>query len=127
MADPSETIFTVVSSIWYFVTQVGGLAVIWIIGIFLCYYRRDLPRTPRILIGTSLAIQLLLVVGTAIFLRLLTMTMDANGRTPENLNELFLIINSAASLLRMFAHGLLLYGIVGNFRRSPNWDAVAVE
>jgi len=127
MPEPSEVVFSLGSQLWIFFTQLGGVGVIWLVGLYLCYSRRDLPKTPRMLIAISLGIQLFSMFAMMVVSGVVVTFMDETGRSLRDMNWLFGFINYTQVFMKMLAHGLMLYAIFGNFRRRPNWDAMAVE
>ena len=127
MPDPSEVIFSIGSQLWLFFTRIGGVGIIWIVGIYLCYSRRDLPQTPRILIAISLAIHLFSSLLFMFVWPILIRVMNENGNATGNMNGLFMLMGTVSGITRMLAQGLMLYAIFGHFRRQPNGDRVAVE
>ncbi|WP_339910860.1 hypothetical protein [Symmachiella dynata] len=127
MPEPSEVVFSFGSQLWIFFTQIGGVGVIWLVGLYLCYSRRDLPQTPRMLIAISLGIQLFSMFAMMVVSGVVVTFMDETGRSLRDMNWLFGFINYTQVFMKMLAHGLMLYAIFGNFRSRPNWDAVAME
>jgi hypothetical protein len=127
MPEPSQVVFSLGSQLWIFFTQLGGVGVIWLVGLYLCYSRRDLPKTPRMLIAISLGIQLFSMFAMMVVSGVVVTFMDETGRSLRDMNWLFGFINYTQAFMKMLAHGLMLYAIFGNFRRRPNWDAMAVE
>ncbi len=128
MPDPSQVIFSLGSQLWIFFTQIGGVGVIWLMGLYLCYSRRDLPQNPTDvdcdIVGDSIVFDVRNDGG----LRGCGNIYGRNRQDPvRDMNWLFGFINYTQAFMKMLAHGLMLYAIFGNFRSQPNWDAVAME
>jgi len=127
MPDPSAVISSVGTQLWLFFTQIGGVGIIWIVGLYLCYSRRELPQTPRMLIAISLGIQLFSTLMFMFVWPLLIQFLNRNGNYTGDASMMFKLMSTFSGVMRMLAQGLMLYAIFGNFRRRPNWDAMAME
>ncbi|QDU46276.1 hypothetical protein Mal52_47940 [Symmachiella dynata] len=127
MSEPSQVIFSFGSQLWKFFPQIGGVGVIWLVGLYLCYSRRDLPQTPRMLIAISLGTQLFSLFAMMVFSWIVMTIMNETSNSHDDIRWFALVYNYTQAFLRMLAQGLMLYAIFGNFRSRPNWDAVAME
>jgi len=102
----------------------GILSLLWLVGLFLCLTRTDIPKAVRVLFGVSLCIWLFLLGMWIVVPYMLQRFVTSSGGDFE---RYFVILGYFNTFLRLIAGVLLLYVIFGPRQRVMSWEPGVME